>query len=133
MTNSFFRNPRSDVAKFLNFRHKNHFRIYNLCIEPKYQYNGFPDNTEYFPCPDHCPLSLPMMLSFCRNAEDWLKADPENVVLVHCKAGKGRSGTFICALLVYSGACASAYDALKWYAKVRGGKREGVTIPSQIR
>jgi hypothetical protein len=31
--------------------------------------NGFPDNTEHFPCPDHCPLSLPMMLSFCRNAE----------------------------------------------------------------
>merc|ERR1712232_849495 len=45
----------------------------------------------------------------------------------------GRSGTMICALLIYSGAVASAYEALRWYARVRGGKNEGVTIPSQIR
>jgi len=73
------------------------------------------------------------MLKFCRNAAEWLQAEKDNVAVVHCKAGKGRSGTMICALLVYAGAVPSAYDALRWFAMARGGKRQGVTIPSQIR
>ena len=39
----------------------------------------------------------------------WLLKDPRNVCAVHCKAGKGRTGTVICAYFAY----ASQFDTTK--------------------
>jgi len=127
-----FRNPHCEVERFLTWAHGGHFRIYNLCAERSFRENGFEDSV-CFPSPDHCPPEFSQLLAFCRDAEAWLKADKANVAVVHCKAGKGRSGTMICALLLYSGAVRTARDALRWFGHIRGGSRAGVTIPSQIR
>eukprot|EP00440_Ansanella_granifera_P064104 gb/GFBE01069496.1/.p1 GENE.gb/GFBE01069496.1/~~gb/GFBE01069496.1/.p1 ORF type:complete len:518 (+),score=60.43 gb/GFBE01069496.1/:1-1554(+) len=129
-----FRNPQSEVGRFLRWAHGDkHFRIYNLCAEKSYRDNGFTDETVSFPCADHCPPDFRNVLRFCQDAEAWLKGDDDNVVAIHCKAGKGRSGTMLSALLVYAGAAASAQEALRWFGTIRGGTRSGVTIPSQIR
>lgn len=41
------------------------------------------------------------MQEFCEDAAAFLAAAPDNVVVVHCKAGKGRTGMLICALLLH--------------------------------
>ena len=41
------------------------------------------------------------MHEFCMDAAAWLLASPQNVVAIHCKAGKGRTGVCACALLIY--------------------------------
>ena len=43
------------------------------------------------------------MLRFAANVREWMEADPQNVIAVHCKGGKGRTGTMICTWLVESG------------------------------
>ena len=54
-----------------------------------------------FPFDDHnCP-PIHLISSFCESACTWLKADVENVVVVHCKAGLGRTGLMISSLLLY--------------------------------
>ena len=54
-----------------------------------------------FPFDDHnCP-PIQLVISFCQSAYSWLKEDIENVVVVHCKAGKARTGLMISSLLVY--------------------------------
>lgn len=47
---------------------------------------------------------LPLVSDFCHQVADWLQKDPQNIAVVHCKAGKGRTGTMICCYLVY-GVC----------------------------
>ena len=54
-----------------------------------------------FPFDDHnCP-PLQLVTAFCQSAYSWLKADLENVVVVHCKAGKARTGLMITSLLLF--------------------------------
>jgi protein tyrosine phosphatase len=54
-----------------------------------------------FPFSDHnCP-PIQLIASFCQSAHSWLKEDIQNVVVVHCKAGLGRTGLMICSLLLF--------------------------------
>jgi len=54
--------------------------------------------------------------------------------LFHCNAGKGRTGTAICATILYAGLINDVKDVLNYYAYQRfGGSPGGVTQPCQIR
>ena len=54
-------------------------------------------------------------------------ANLENVVAVHCLAGKGRTGTVICCYLLYSGRFNNVNDVLNYYGKKRFYK-EGLSV-----
>ena len=45
---------------------------------------------------------LPLIRDFCQQVADWLDKDPQNIAVVHCKAGKGRTGTMICSYLIHA-------------------------------
>lgn len=72
---------------------------------------------------------MDMILPFCQSVDEYLHAHPENVVAIHCKAGKGRTGMMIAAYLVYCGVCETADEALTYYGKRRTNNGKGVTIP----
>lgn len=128
-----FRNPRSEIVRFLNLRHAEHYRVYNLCEEKTYNPQSFGGEVVLFPFGDHQTPALRMIIEFCENAEQWLLADSRNTVVVHCKAGKGRTGIMICALLMYMGRCEGPEEALRLFARKRTTDGCGVTIPSQRR
>jgi len=41
------------------------------------------------------------------------------VIVVHCLAGKGRTGTIICCYLMYCGRIKTPEEAMEYYAKKR--------------
>jgi hypothetical protein len=81
---------------------------------------------------DHNPTDLIMMLEFCVDAYLYLAQHEDNVIAVHCKAGKGRTGLMICAYLVFTQGF-NDIDAMREYGIRRTYNGKGVTIKSQIR
>jgi phosphatidylinositol-3,4,5-trisphosphate 3-phosphatase/dual-specificity protein phosphatase PTEN len=127
-----YRNPLPEVQRFFKTFHQGHNRIYNLCSERDYKLDGLFDEVNHmFAFDDHNPCPLDLVLPFCANVSAYLLQDPDNVVGIHCKAGKGRTGMLICSFLVFKGY--SARDALGIFADQRTHNSKGVTIPSQIR
>ncbi|KAG0001345.1 hypothetical protein BGZ65_003571, partial [Modicella reniformis] len=126
-----YRNPINDVEKFLDTRHEGAYKVYNLCSERSYSDQRFHGRVIRFPFPDHSPPPFQLIHPFCEDVSDWLHSTAGNVVAVHCKAGKGRTGVMICAFLVHCGATAD--EAIKLYGEKRTMDGCGVTIPSQMR
>nr|ABM21567.1 PTEN transcript variant 5 [Aedes aegypti] len=129
---SIYRNKIEDVQKMLEKNHAGCYKIYNLCSERSYNHKRFPYYSGY-PFKDHNPPDIELITSFCRDVDEHLRADSKNVVAVHCKAGKGRTGTMICCYLLYSRQFNTAAEALHYYAQRRTSDSKGVTIPSQRR
>jgi hypothetical protein len=128
-----YRNNIDDIRDFLAEYHPDAYKVYNLCSERSYPHKFFY-KIGLYPFDDHNVPTLEMIRDFVNDACDWLKKSETNVVAVHCKAGKGRTGTMICALLSYKYADKiSTNDALEFYAERRTMDRKGVTIPSQKR
>ncbi|OBZ91941.1 Phosphatidylinositol 3,4,5-trisphosphate 3-phosphatase and dual-specificity protein phosphatase PTEN [Choanephora cucurbitarum] len=127
-----YRNSFAQVKKFLDTRHPGQYKVYNLRMEKQYDLSKFEHAASY-PFLDHQAPPFHVLIDFCSDATVWLNQNPNHVVAIHCKAGKGRTGTVIAALLLHTGIAKDATEAMKLYGKERTHNMKGVTIPSQIR
>ncbi|CAF0790542.1 unnamed protein product [Didymodactylos carnosus] len=155
-----YRNNIEDVSRFLSLKHGNKFYVYNLCVEKERQYNSTRFKNQVcsdFTFEDHNPPPLKMILSFCQHAESQLKDQQDRTLVIHCKAGKGRTGVMSCCFLLnyYRMEYNDPLDTLRYYAQQRTSNEkvcvlcstseillkvthfpslfQGVTIPSQRR
>jgi phosphatidylinositol-3,4,5-trisphosphate 3-phosphatase/dual-specificity protein phosphatase PTEN len=123
------------------------FKVYNLCSERDYEASTFEiggDKEELgggslggrcarYPFDDHNPAPIATIKACCDDMQAFLDEDDKNVIAIHCKAGKGRTGMIISAFLVHCGMAATATDALQMFGNARTHNGKGVTIPSQMR
>ncbi|XP_053400350.1 phosphatidylinositol 3,4,5-trisphosphate 3-phosphatase TPTE2-like [Mercenaria mercenaria] len=135
---SMYRNNIREVSKFFEAKHKGHYKLYNACSERDYDTSYFDDRVERIYIDDHNVPALREMLRFCESMHEFLSEDPENVVAIHCKGGKGRTGTLICTWLVECGQFEEAQDSLDYFGDRRtdldhGKTFQGVETPSQSR
>mmetsp|Transcript_12928 Transcript_12928/g.11048 ORF Transcript_12928/g.11048 Transcript_12928/m.11048 type:complete len:146 (+) Transcript_12928:60-497(+) len=99
---SMYRNNISDVSKAIEKRHGKNFIVLNLSGR-KYDYEKFHNKVHDFGWEDHHSPPIDLLFNTCWLVHNFLKKDVNNVVFVHCNAGKGRTGTVICCYLYFSG------------------------------
>ena len=114
------------------------YYVFNL-TENQYDTSKFQHRVHWMGWYDHNAPPMKLLYEIMLHIDDWLRADPENVVVIHCKviisltqihhlvliyhvskqAGKGRTGTAIASYLVYSGQADNAHTAIQFFAKQR--------------
>lgn len=135
---SMYRNDIKEVARFMDTQHPGHYRLYNLCSERHYDETLFHGRVERFHIDDHNVPPLTDMLRFSASVQEWMKQDESNIIAVHCKGGKGRTGTMICVFLIDLGVFQDAEHCLGFFGDRRTDKNvankfQGVETPSQSR
>ncbi|KAF4767134.1 Phosphatase tensin type [Penicillium solitum] len=143
-----YRNPLDALVNFLDTKHGANWCIWEFRAEG----TGYPDSEVYgrihhFPWPDHHPPPFAHIPNIMGSMRNWLQRldeekessntdtdKNERVAVVHCKAGKGRSGTIACAYLISQEGWKKE-DALQRFTdrRMRVGFGNGVSIPSQLR
>ncbi|KAJ5223795.1 hypothetical protein N7468_008337 [Penicillium chermesinum] len=140
-----YRNPTDALVKWLDSKHGSNWAIWEFRAEG----TGYPDSEVYnrihhFPWPDHHPPPFALIPNIVGGMRNWVNrqddkdapdtGEGERIIVVHCKAGKGRSGTIACAYLISQEGWKKE-DALKRFTerRMRQGFGAGVSIPSQLR
>ncbi|KAG7400153.1 hypothetical protein PHYBOEH_006861 [Phytophthora boehmeriae] len=135
-----YRNDINEVANFLNSRHPNAYRVYNLS-ERCYDYNKFEGRVSECGFPDHHPPPLQLLLDIMNDMIEWVSKSPKHVIVVHCLAGKGRTGVVCSCYLLLTGYYGSVFklrkerelrelanSSIRDFWNARG---QGVRFPSQ--
>ena len=89
------------------------------CSERWYEPTKFHDSSAYYPFDDHNPPPFEMIEPFCEDVHKHLTGNKDNVAVVHCKAGKGRTGVMICCYMLHSGQFDESWRALQYYGEAR--------------
>ncbi|XP_064362731.1 tensin-3 isoform X8 [Dromaius novaehollandiae] len=123
-----------DVTRMLKSKHGDNYLVLNLSekrydlakLNPKIMDVGWPDL--------HAP-PLDKVCTICKAMESWLNSDPQHVVVIHCRGGKGRIGVVISSYMHFTNVSASADQALDRFAmkKFFDDKVSALMQPSQKR
>lgn len=106
-----YRRNLKDVAAMLKSRHQEKFLVINLS-EKRHDICRLNPKVEEFGWPDlHAP-PLDKICTVCKSMEGWLNSDPRNVVVLHCKGNRGKTGVIISAYMHFSKISAGADHAL---------------------
>ena len=121
-----------DVSRFLLRRHEGHFMVWNVS-EETYNTSLLADQVLEYKFPGHPAPPLGLLFKICTAVESWLDADEQNVAVVHCLTGKGRTAALVACILTWIGEFASPMEALQYVADRKATATDVLTIPSQRR
>ncbi|MGH0118379.1 UNVERIFIED_CONTAM: hypothetical protein FKN15_047784 [Acipenser sinensis] len=113
-----YRANLKEVAQMLRSKHGANYLLFNLS-EKRYDITNFNPKVLDFGWPDHHAPALDKICSICKSMDTWLNTDPHNVVVLHNKGNRGRTGVVIAAYMHYSNISASADQALDRFAMKR--------------
>uniref|UniRef100_A0A8C8R548 Tensin 3 n=1 Tax=Pelusios castaneus TaxID=367368 RepID=A0A8C8R548_9SAUR len=123
-----------DVTRMLKSKHGDNYLVLNLS-EKRYDLTKLNSKIMDVGWPDlHAP-PLDKICTICKAMESWLNSDPQHVVVIHCRGGKGRIGVVISSYMHFTNVSASADQALDRFAmkKFFDDKVSTLMQPSQKR
>lgn len=123
-----------EVTRMLRSKHGDNYLVLNLS-EKRYDLTKLNPKTLDVGWPElHAP-PLDKVCTICKAQEAWLNSDPQHVVVIHCRGGKGRIGVVVSSYMHFTNVSASADQALDRFAmkKFYDDKLSALMQPSQKR
>lgn len=125
-------NNINEIAEFCKKYHPGSCRIFNL-TDQLYQY---PQLEDIVVCHsgwiDHHAPPLTHLIHLVFTVSEYLSTNPANVALIHCRAGRSRTGTVIACLLLYCKLASCPKDAVLMF-NLRRSEQPSLKLPSQLR
>uniref|UniRef100_A0A8C5BL49 Tensin-2-like n=1 Tax=Gadus morhua TaxID=8049 RepID=A0A8C5BL49_GADMO len=106
-----YRGNLQEVAAMLKSKHQDKFLLLNLS-EKRHDIASLNPKVQDYGWPDHHAPPLDRICAVCKAMDTWLISDPQNVVVLHCKGNKGKTGVIVAAYMHYSKITAGADQAL---------------------
>jgi cyclin G-associated kinase len=107
-------NALSEVAAYLEETHSSQYLVFNLSGE-QYDTDRLNGQVVDYEWPHKSIPSLESLVELCRQMDSWLRADPHNVLVIHCKDGIHPSGVLIVAYLLFLRALTSPGAAVRMF------------------
>ena len=144
MGHNLFYNDIRDVGQFLASRHYGSFVVCNVCEYweengmANYDHSLLFNQVHSFPTSPHGVPQLFELMHFLRMAGSFLQESPDNVVVIHCSDGCGRSAFFSACLFLWTGLAPNRQTASEIFSQRRThaslvGPKCGVYDPCQLR
>jgi hypothetical protein len=77
-----YRNDKSDIAKYLEQTHGDHYKIYNMSGR-SYDTTKFKGMVEHYNWEDHHSPEMQVLFKSCHSMYEFLLEDDNNVIVVH--------------------------------------------------
>uniref|UniRef100_A0A8C2DP08 Tensin 1b n=1 Tax=Cyprinus carpio TaxID=7962 RepID=A0A8C2DP08_CYPCA len=90
-----------EVATMLRSKHGDNYLLFNLSENIYFPFSML-SNVLDFGWPDHHAPALDKICSICKAMDTWMSADSHNVVVLHNKGNRGRTGVVVAAYMHYS-------------------------------
>lgn len=122
------------IGHILEKRHSGKYMIWNLS-EVDYDTTLLDDNVLTFSFPGSPAPPLGLWIKILISMESWMKADENNIAVIHCLTGKGRTSTVLASFLCWMGQAEfkKVHQALEYISTCKKIPAVELTIPSQRR
>lgn len=130
------RNDAQQVRKCLAEIYPAGFKVYNLCSEHKsFQKLSDVDVVHNYGWADHEPPPFDVLKNLLDDMSAYLRENEDRGIAIHCKAGKGRTGTAASSFLLRNcpTICHDSVQAMGLFGEKRFGHADAVKIESQRR
>uniref|UniRef100_A0AAY4BCK4 Tensin n=1 Tax=Denticeps clupeoides TaxID=299321 RepID=A0AAY4BCK4_9TELE len=123
-----------DVVSMLRNKHGEHYLLLNLS-ERRNDLTKLNPKVLDFGWSDHHAPALDKICAICKAMDTWLNTEPHNVVVLHNKGNRGRTGVVVASYMHYSNISGSADQALDRFAMRRFYEDKALPMsqPSQRR
>jgi len=124
--------PIDVASRWLKTNYGNNFMIWNLS-EETYDYDKFDQQVIEFRFPGYAAAPLNKIFGICNSIHGWLQSDINNIAVVHCKSGNGRTVSTVASYIAWAGVVGSPSAGLSLCAEKRGMPISSLVNPSQRR
>ncbi|CAD5205341.1 unnamed protein product [Bursaphelenchus okinawaensis] len=115
-SDNLYRNSIKEVSEKLRKTYGENYKIFNVSQKRSDLGRSNSGAVVELGWPDQLAPPLDKLCSICKQFENWLNANPKNLVVIHCKGWRSRAAIVIASYMHYANVCSSEESVADRYS-----------------